>query len=114
MSEFLLVPPVAFVIYLVLVGLLSETGRRLAGTPQAADQSAEQTAAAARKSSIYAGGEAPPEQSAAPGYAPFFGIALFFAMLHVGALIIGIDGSSPVIFVYLAGLALTLLALILG
>jgi len=110
MSEFLLVPPVAFVIYLVLVGLLSEIGRRLAGTPQSADQ----PATLARKLSIYAGGEAPPEQTAAPGYAPFFGIALFFAVLHVGALIVGIDGTSPTALIYIGGLALTLLALILG
>ena len=42
--------------------------------------------------------------SAAPGYQPFFLIALFFAILHLGVLVLGI-GSLPVpAAVYLVGL----------
>ena len=72
--DFLLIPPVALVIYVVLVGALSGLGRMLAGrgAPNGA------------KSSTYTGGEAAPQQMAAPGYRPFFVVALFFAILHLG------------------------------
>ena len=51
---------------------------------------------------------------AAPGYKPFFVIALFFAILHLGVLMLGSSSLSPIAGIYLAGLLLTLLALILG
>lgn len=104
MFEILLKPPVAFLLYLVLVGILVGLGRWLAGpnyqTPF--------------KSSTYASGEAPPTYSAMPGYRPFFVIALFFAVLHLGVLILGSGGLSLITGMYLVGLVLALLALILG
>jgi hypothetical protein len=51
---------------------------------------------------------------AAPGYRQFFVIALFFAVLHLGVLIIGSSDLSGVSGVYLLGLMLALVALILG
>ena len=51
---------------------------------------------------------------AAPGYRPFFVVALFFAVLHLGALMLGSGSASPAMLVYLLGLMLALLALILG
>ena len=51
---------------------------------------------------------------AAPGYRPFFVVALFFAVLHLGVLVLGTGVSSPVLIIYLCGLMLALLALILG
>jgi len=39
---------------------------------------------------------------------------LFFAVLHLGALVLGSGLSSPAMLVYLLGLMLALLALILG
>jgi NADH:ubiquinone oxidoreductase subunit 3 (subunit A) len=102
--EILLAPPIAFVLYLVLVGVLSGVGRVLAGPGHAT----------AMKSSTYSSGEAAPTRPAAPGYKPFFVIALFFAILHLGILILGSGTFTPIAGVYLAGLVLALLALILG
>lgn len=101
--DILLAPPVAFLVYLVLAGILSGLGRLLAGpnlqTPL--------------KSSTYASGEAPSTLPAVPGYRPFFVIALFFAVLHLGVLILGSGALSPISGIYLIGLLLALLVLIL-
>ena len=66
------------------------------------------------KTTTYAGGESAPTRPAAPGYRPFFVIALFFAILHLGILILGSGTFTPVTIAYLVGLLLALLALILG
>jgi len=102
--EILLVPPIAFVLYLVLVGILSGIGRAMAG----------KHAQSALKSSIYASGEADHVSGGAPGYKPFFLIALFFAVLHLGVLVLGSGGLTPITGLYLLGLMLALVALILG
>ncbi len=102
--DILLSPPIAFIIYLVLVGLLTGAGRVLAGPERAG----------VMKRSTYASGEAAPTQIAAPGYRPFFIIALFFAILHLGILMLGSSDLSPYAGIYLLGLALALVALILG
>ncbi len=104
MAKALLSPPVAFLFYVVLVAILSGMGRVLAGP----------TRATPLKASVYASGEAPPTRPAAPGYRPFFVIALFFAVLHLGVLILGSGGLTPTTGMYLVGLLLTLLALLLG
>ncbi len=102
--QILLTPPIAFLIYLVLVGILSGVGRVLAG-PGTENPI---------KSSTYASGEVAPTRAAAPGYRPFFVIALFFAVLHLGVLILATGTFTPITVVYLIGLMLALLALILG
>jgi NADH:ubiquinone oxidoreductase subunit 3 (subunit A) len=102
--EILLAPPVAFLIYIVLVGLLSGIGRVLAG------QSDPNPA----KSSPYASGEKALLTTAVPGYSPFFRVALFFAILHLGVIVLGTGGLSLMALVYLLGLMLALVALILG
>jgi hypothetical protein len=66
------------------------------------------------KSSLYGSGEAAPTNLAAPGYRPFFLIALFFAILHLGVLILGSGGLTVMSGIYLLGLVFALLALILG
>lgn len=104
MSNFLLSPPVAFVVYLLLVGALYGLGRVLAGPANVTPL----------KSSTYSSGEAPPTRMAAPGYRPFFVVALFFAVLHLGVLMLGSGNFTPILGFYLAGLMLTLIALILG
>ncbi len=104
-AELLLAPPVAFVIYLGLVSLLSAAGRRLSRTP---------AGTAATLAETYASGEAAPEGQSAPGYRPFFVIALFFAVLHLGVLVLGSSDLSASAGVYLLGLAAALVALILG
>jgi NADH:ubiquinone oxidoreductase subunit 3 (subunit A) len=92
------------VIYFVIIALLSGLGRLLTQKDQPASA----------KRSTYAGGEASPRRMAAPGYKPFFVIALFFAILHLGVLIMGSGGITWSSGVYLVGLILALLALIMG
>ena len=50
----------------------------------------------------------------AGGFIAFMAIALFFAVIHLGILMIGSSGLTPLAGVYLGGLILALLALILG
>jgi NADH:ubiquinone oxidoreductase subunit 3 (subunit A) len=104
MTNILLAPPIAFLIFLALAGGLHLLGKKMAGP------SSEN----AVKSSTYASGEAAPSEMAAPGYRPFFMVALFFAILHLGVLILASGGLTIVTGVYLIGLVLALLALILG
>lgn len=102
--EILLAPPVAFLVYIVLVSFLSGMGQVLAG------RSHPTTA----KSSPYASGEKALITTAVPGYSPFFRVALFFAVLHLGAIVLATGGLSLMAGVYLLGLMLVLAALILG
>ncbi len=102
--ELLLIPPVAFLIYVVLVTVLARVGRLLAGPDHTS----------ALKSSTYASGEASPTTTAVPGYRPFFLIALFFAVLHLGVLVLASGGFTPITGIYLAGIMLALVMLILG
>jgi len=98
--DFLLSPPVAFLIYFPLVGFLTWVGKKMAGPD--------------RSSSIYSSGEEAPMTQAAPGYRSFFLIALFFAILHLGILVLASGNLSGATVVYLFGLVLALVALILG
>ena len=102
--DILLSPPVAFLIYIPLVLALVGVGRLLAGPANAT----------AMKTSIYGSGEAPPTFEAAPGYQPFFLIALFFAMVHLAMLVVGLGNLPTPAAVYLVGLFVALIALILG
>jgi len=102
--EILLTPPLAFLIYIPLVLVIYWIGRQLAG-PTKED---------AVKSSAYGSGEESPTKSAAPGYTPFFVIALFFAILHLGMLVLGLGSFTTAIVPFLVGLMLALIALLLG
>ena len=102
--QILFIPPLAFLIYLALVGVLSLLGKRFAAS----------SGSTPFKTSTYSSGEAAPTSLAAPGYRPFFVTALFFAVLHLGVLVMSTGGFSPVMIIYLFGLILALLALILG
>jgi NADH:ubiquinone oxidoreductase subunit 3 (subunit A) len=104
MTDILLTPPIAFVLYLALSWFLVQVGRLLAGP----------TRSESLKTSVYSSGEAPPQRSAAPGYQPFFVTALFFAVLHLGVLMLATSNLAPLSAAYLVGLILTLVALILG
>lgn len=102
--EILLTPPLAFIIYIPLVLVIYWIGRQLAGP----------TKENAVKSSAYGSGEESPTKTAAPGYSPFFVIAFFFAILHLGMLVLGLGDFTTAIVPFLAGLALALVALLLG
>jgi NADH:ubiquinone oxidoreductase subunit 3 (subunit A) len=104
MADLLLSPLFAFAIYGMLVGILSLVSRAIAKRGNFSHV----------KVSSYASGEEHDTEPAAPGYRPFFVVALFFAVLHLGVLMLGTSGLAPVSLVYLGGLMLALLALILG
>jgi NADH:ubiquinone oxidoreductase subunit 3 (subunit A) len=100
----LLSPPVAFLAYIPLVLLFVWLGKTMAGPGKPSDI----------KSSVYGSGEEAPTYLAAPGYKPFFLIAFFFAILHLGMLVLGSGGLTATAGIYLGGMLLALLALILG
>ena len=109
-----LTPPLALLAYIGLVALLFAFGRLLApaGRPSAAH------------SSLYAGGEVAATTKAAPGYRRFFIVALFFAVLHLGAMVLAtaaltgglalVPAIGTMLLVYLGGLALALVILLLS
>jgi len=97
-------PPIALAIYILLFGaLLAVAQWRAAGGAQSA-----------MKTSIYGSGETAQPGLASPGYRPFFMVALFFAILHLGVLVVGSGGFTPMTGVYLLGLIFSLIALALG
>jgi len=102
--EIILTPPIAFIIYIPLVVIIALVGRSLASSKEAD----------AKKSSLYASGELAPTNMAAPGYRPFFLIAFFFAILHLGMLVLGSGTYNGTAAIYIAGLLLALAALTLG
>jgi NADH:ubiquinone oxidoreductase subunit 3 (subunit A) len=104
MANILLSPLLAFLIYAVMVALTSGLGRLFSAKGRQTEL----------KSSTYASGEENDPIPAAPGYRQFFVVALFFAVLHLGVLMLGSSGLSPTAGIYLLGLALALVALILG
>lgn len=104
MTNLILSPLFAFLIYGVLVGILVLFSRAISMRGKISPL----------KTSTYASGEEHDAEPAAPGYRPFFVAALFFAVLHLGVLMLGTSGLAPVSLVYLGGLMLALLALILG
>ncbi|BAJ64232.1 MULTISPECIES: hypothetical protein [Anaerolinea] len=102
--EILLTPPVALLIYIGVVLLIVWFGRQLAGIYHRDPL----------KSQLYASGEEAPTYLAAPGYRPFFLVALFFALLHLGMLVLGLSQFSTASLIYGVGLAIGLLVLLLG
>ncbi len=104
MEEILFIPPIAFLIYVLLACLLMAIGRLLAG-PSHPNPT---------KSHAYASGEEWKRNTAVPGYRPFFKVALFFAVLHLGVIVLASSSTSTSSVIYLVGLMLALIALILG
>lgn len=102
--EILTSPPIAFLIYLPLVLALYLIGKGLVGKEHPTPE----------KSSLYASGEEAQTSFASPGYRPFFLIAFFFAVLHLGILVIGTGSFSLNMLPLILGLVMTLVALILG
>ena len=104
MENILLSPLVAFLIYCVVASIFSGLGRLFSARGRKSEL----------KTATYASGEENDPIPAAPGYRQFFVVALFFAVLHLGVLMVGSSDLSPVAGIYLLGLILALIALILG
>jgi NADH:ubiquinone oxidoreductase subunit 3 (subunit A) len=104
MENILLSPLVAFLIYCVVTSIFSGLGRIFSAQGKDSEF----------KTSTYASGEENDPIPAAPGYRQFFVVALFFAVLHLGVLMVGSSDLSPTAAIYLVGLILALVALILG
>jgi NADH:ubiquinone oxidoreductase subunit 3 (subunit A) len=104
MENLWLSPLVAFLIYFVVVSIVSGLGRLFSA----------KGVTSKLKTATYASGEESDPIPAAPGYRQFFVVALFFAVLHLGVLMVGSSDLSSVAGVYLLGLILALIALILG
>lgn len=98
----ILSPPIAFLIYsAVILALL-----RLNTRPS-------------RRTDLYAGGEVHPEpdlpgQSGPGGSTTYFSTALFFAVLHLGVLVLATGAPPALGLIYLGGLAVTLVMLLMG
>jgi NADH:ubiquinone oxidoreductase subunit 3 (subunit A) len=104
MKSILLSPLVAFLIYMAVAFIISGIAKVFSAKGRKTEF----------KTATYASGEEGDPIPAAPGYRQFFVVALFFAVLHLGVLMIGSSGFSAVAGVYLLGLILALIALILG
>ena len=102
--DIILTPPLAFVIYVPFVILLLLFGKAMAGKTKKTEL----------KDTVYASGEEASTNPAAPGYRPFFLVAFFFAILHLGMLIIGTGTFSIQSVPFILGLMFSLVALILG
>ena len=100
----ILTPPLAILIYIFLVLVITWIGSKMAG-PETPNKV---------KSGVYSSGELAPTSMAAPGYKPFFLIAFFFAILHLGMLVVGNGPVNLISGIFVVGLILALIALILG
>ena len=101
---FIFSPPIAFAVYVVLAGILLAVAQAVAAKGQPS----------ASKTKTYGSGEEAQTGAASPGYKPFFMVAFFFAVLHLGVLIVGSGGFTPVTGIYILGLIFSLVALALG
>ncbi len=84
MSTFLLAPPIAFLIFLVLSLSISFTGKLVAA--KGVDSPG--------KTKSYACGEDMPENQGQPEYSQFFKFAFFFTLMHVVVLMVATDPSG--------------------
>jgi len=103
-AEFILFPPVAFMIFLGVGGLIQLCGSWLAAKGKKS----------VGKKTQYACGEDVPAQRVQPDYSDFFPFALFFSIIHVTALIMATLPSGNIALIgilYLAGVAISLYTL---
>ncbi len=103
-AEFILFPPVAFIIFLTVGVLIELSGSRLAAKGKTSGG----------KQTQYACGEDVPAQRVQPDYSDFFPFALFFSIIHVTALIMATLPSGNIALMgvlYLAGVAISLYTL---
>ena len=104
MTDFLLTPMIAFFIYLLVISIASRLGGLFAAHGPETES----------KSATYASGEVDDFIPADHSYTKYFVVALFFAVLHLGVLMVGSSGLSVAAVPYLIGLMFVLVTLILG
>lgn len=100
MTTILLAPPVVFLIYLALAGLISLFSKQLAASGKDAPG----------KMKSYACGEDMLVNRAQPDYSQFFQFAFFFTIMHVVVLVVATD---PAGISLMSGLYLTVTVLAL-
>jgi NADH-quinone oxidoreductase subunit A len=103
--DFLISPPVAFVLFLGVAGLVYLLGKRMA-------PKLDRTGG---KLTSYACGEDIPGTKVQFGYRLFFFIALFFTIMHVAALMIATVPAGKIVWfavLYLAVIFLAIMALV--
>ncbi len=103
--DFLISPPVAFLVFLLVGCLLALLGSKMA--PKLKREGG--------KLATYACGEDLPGVKLQFGYRLFFFIALFFTIMHVAALVIATAPGGKIIFfgiIYLVMIFLSIMALI--
>ena len=84
MESFLLAPPVAFILFLLITMGFSAFSKRLAAVGQDS----------AGKMKAYACGEDMAENKAQPDYSQFFKFAFFFTVMHVIVLVVATDPAG--------------------
>ena len=84
MATILLTPPVAFLLYLALAGLISLSSKWLAAKGKDAPG----------KNKSYACGEDMLVNRAQPDYSQFFQFAFFFTIMHVVVLVVATDPAG--------------------
>ena len=98
-------PPLAFVLFLLIAGLLYLLGKRMA----------PRLNKAGGKLTTYACGEDIPGVKVQFGYRLFFFVALFFTIMHVATLMIATVPSGKIVWfaiLYLAVIFLSVMALV--
>ncbi len=103
--EFLISPPLAFVLFLLIAFLLYRLGKGMA--PKLNKTGGKLT--------TYACGEDIPGTKVQFGYRLFFFVALFFTIMHVAALMIATVPSGKIVWfavLYLAVIFLSIMALV--
>ena len=103
MGLFLLLPPVAFILYLILTFGVSALAGRLAAKGEDSEN----------KKNSYACGENVTQNRGQPDYSEFFKFAFFFTLMHIVVLVVAMDPTGPtipaVIYVGVTGLSLFIL-----
>ena len=103
MGTFLLLPPVAFILFFILSYGVSALAGRLSAKGEDSEG----------KKKSYACGENVAQNKGQPDYSEFFKFAFFFTLLHIVVLIVAMDPTGPtipaVIYVSVTGLSLLIL-----
>jgi len=104
MGTFLLLPPVAFVIYLILSFGFSALAGRLSAKGEDSEG----------KKKSYSCGEDVLQNRGQPDYSEFFKFAFFFTLMHVVVLVVAMDSTGVTIpaIIYVGVTALSLFILL--